>query len=135
MSINPRRLNARSFLKATANQHNAGFTLVEIMIVVAIIGLLAAIAIPNFVKARATSQANACINNLKQMESAINQMALEKGLRTGSSWNFPDDILPYFGHNTWPVCPAGGIYGASIIGGAAPQCSLGATVTPAHVLP
>ena len=44
---------------------NQGFTLVEIMIVVAIIGLLAAIAIPNFVKARTTSQQNACINNLR----------------------------------------------------------------------
>ena len=63
----------------------SGFTLVEIMIVVAIIGLLAAIAIPNFVKARTTAQKNACIANLKQIDGAKEQWALENKLTSGAA--------------------------------------------------
>jgi prepilin-type N-terminal cleavage/methylation domain-containing protein len=75
---------------------NKGFTLVEIMIVVAIIGLLAAIAIPNFVRARQTSQTNACINNLRQIDGAKQQWALEKG-QSGSASATSSDIKPYLG--------------------------------------
>jgi type II secretory pathway pseudopilin PulG len=103
------------------------------MIVVAIIGLLAAIAIPNFVKARATSQANACINNLRQLDAAVNQYAIEKGLATGALFNFPNDILPYL--KSPPKCPAGGNYSDGAIGTGPPTCSLANTVTPTHVLP
>ena len=64
-------------MKISTN-HKSGFTLVEIMIVVAIIGLLAAIAIPNFVKARENAQRNACIANLKQIDGAKATWALEQ---------------------------------------------------------
>src|SRR5882672_9529190 len=88
-----------------------GFTLVEIMIVVAIIGLLAAIAIPNFVQARARSQANACINNLVKIDAAANQFALERGKKTGDDINLSRDLTPYIKLNSAgiiPPCPAGG---------------------------
>ncbi|MGA3265898.1 MAG: type II secretion system protein [Verrucomicrobiota bacterium] len=126
-------------MKTKMTVRKAGFTLVEIMIVVAIIGLLAAIAIPNFVKARATSQANACINNMRQIDAAVQQFALEHGQTTGATVNFPTDLTPYIKLNantSVPGCPAGGSYTVGTIG-ALPQvqCSLGNTVTPPHVQP
>ena len=72
-----------------------GFPLVELMIVVAIIGLLSAIAVPNFVKVRLTAQANTCIGNLRQIDSAIQQYALE---HNSAAIQTAATIQPYLGH-------------------------------------
>ena len=89
---------------------NSGFTLVEIMIVVAIIALLAAIAIPNFVKARTASQKSACIANLKQIDGAKATWALETKASTTAT---PTDADLY-GTDKYirekPQCPRNGTY-------------------------
>ncbi len=85
------------------------FTLVEIMIVVGIIGLLCSIAIPSFVRARATSQQNACINNLRQIEYGKECAAIAE------HWGDGEQVVTtvvnvYIKGNTNPQCPSGGTY-------------------------
>ena len=104
------------------------------------------VAIPNFIPNPHRQPQYICINNLRQIDSAANQFALEHHLTNGDRINFPNDLTPYFRILSDPPpqrpvvretpleCPSGGIYHISKVGNP-PTCSLGNTVTPAHVLP
>jgi prepilin-type N-terminal cleavage/methylation domain-containing protein len=114
-----------------------GFTLVEIMIVVLIIGILLAIAVPNFIKARETSRAKSCVANLKQIESAKEQWAMDNK-KTNTDTPTPAQL---YGAGLYlknaPVCPSGGAYTEGDMA-TRPICSIGVnTADPSddHVLP
>lgn len=108
-------------------KNTAGFTLVEIMIVVAIIGLLAAIAVPNFIQARTQARTNACINNLRLIDAGKEQWALANNKAEGDSVA-EDDVAPYMKGGTFPTCPAEGTYSVENVG-TDPTCT-----TDGHVL-
>jgi len=107
----------------TKLNRRAGFTLVEIMIVVAIIGLLAAIAIPNFIKARQASQKAACVANLRTIDGAKATWALEQRKNNADT---PTDT-DLFGAATYirekPGCPSGGTYSLNQVD-AKPTCTI-----------
>jgi len=106
------------------------FTLVEIMIVVAIIGLLAAIAIPSFINARNTSRKNACINNLRQIDGAKEQWALANNAETGNtSVTFALIVGPTGYIKESPICAAAGAYTLAAVG-TNPSCNIAGHVLP-----
>ena len=95
-----------------------GFTLVEIMIVVSMVGLLAGIAIPSMMRSRTQAQKEGCIENLRQMDGAKQQWAMEKS-QDSTATPVQADLQPYINRNgsgIMPICPAGSL------GSTFPQC-------------
>ena len=93
-----------------------GFTLVEIMIVIAIIGLLAVMAIPNFLKHRTYAQKQVCVQNLSKIESAKQQWGLENSKTNGDVPSTSDLCGPTSYLKELPLCPAAGTYDFNAIG-------------------
>jgi hypothetical protein len=100
---------------------------IAIALSVVVIPMFVAIAIPNFVKAKETAQRNACINNLRQIDAAKLQWALEQNKDDGDP--VAETALTVFLNGRMPVCPAGGTYSIDVVG-EPPSCSI-----PNHELP
>ena len=107
-------------------KRNNGFTLLEIMIVVGIIGMLAALAIPNVLHSRTVSQKNVCINGLRQIEAAKAQWAMENGGTNGDAVD--PSFISYIKKGDRLTCPTGNSYVVNPVG-VDPAC-----VVAGHVL-
>jgi prepilin-type N-terminal cleavage/methylation domain-containing protein len=99
-----------------------GFTLVEIMIVILIMGILLAIAVPGYSTARRESREKTCFSNLRQIEYAMEQCALDTSKVSGDTIAW-DELVPKY-IKTKPSCPAGGNYTCTNLVGRIPVCSV-----------
>lgn len=114
--------------------HDPGFTLLEVIIVSTIIGLLAVIVVPAFMKSRREAQQKACWNNLLKLDEAVDQWAMERHKNTGDPV-VADEVYQYIKGGP-PQCPSGGTYGFSEVTDFSASCSFSTGDAPHdHYLP
>ena len=102
-------------------RRDRGFTLIEMMIVVGVIAILIAIALPNFMKARDTAAQRSCLSSLRVIDQAKQQLALERGKKNGDEVVWGDVVPQYM--RVKPVCPQGGTYTVGKLG-TNPTCTV-----------
>jgi prepilin-type N-terminal cleavage/methylation domain-containing protein len=115
-------------VRSRRNTFQSGFTLIEMMIVVAILGILVSLAFPNYLKTRTQARKQLCIENLSQLESAKQIWGVENGKQEGDLPTQADLIGPSLYMKKLPVCPAGGTYSLAPVGAVA-TCTI-----PGHEL-
>jgi prepilin-type N-terminal cleavage/methylation domain-containing protein len=102
--------------------HRRGFTLLEIMVIVAIIGFVVAVAMPNLFKSRDKAQRDSCIENLRQLDSAQQQWGVQNN-KGNTDTVALTDLIPFLDKSKNPSCPGGGAYAVTTVG-ANPTCTL-----------
>jgi prepilin-type N-terminal cleavage/methylation domain-containing protein len=109
--------------RARSKRRKWAFTLIEVMVTVLILALITAISVPNFLQTRATSRRTACLENLRLIEQAKDQLAMSDQLKSGASVGWPEVVPAYI--KVLPRCPTGGVYTLNPVG-SQPECSLSA---------
>jgi hypothetical protein len=123
--------------KKSSFKPDVRFWVVALCVITFLAAIMFSHVIPQIALRRPSQPANACINNLRQIDAAAQEFALEKGKTNGETIHYPDDLTPFIKldkNGKIPTCPKGGVYSIKKVGDI-PTCSLGTNITPPHVMP